>query len=165
MDQPNALSEYIESSLTEGSSVKYSLLYSVYSIPNIILPFFGGIFIDKLGLNYALHILFLLCIIGQTFFTLGGYLSSTQGYIIALTGRSIFGMGNESMGIVQSVIVNKWFKGRELAFVLALGLSVGRLGSTANNLLMPILAESTNLGTAIFFGLFLIFICYSFGII
>ena len=27
----------------------FSLLYTVYSIPNMVLPFFGGYFVDKLG--------------------------------------------------------------------------------------------------------------------
>ena len=31
------------------SDSSYNLLYSTYSIPNIILPFFYGIFIDKMG--------------------------------------------------------------------------------------------------------------------
>ena len=165
MDQPNAVSQYLEKEMTGESSVKYNLLYSVYSFPNIILPLFGGIFIDRLGLKYALHILFLLCILGQALFTFGGYTGHNQGFIYALFGRFLFGMGNESLNIVQSVFASKWFKGKELAFVLALGLSMGRLGSTMNNLLMPIIAEGTSLGTALFFGLILLFVCYSFGLI
>ena len=65
-------------------------------------------------------------------------------------------MGNESLNIVQSVFANKWFKGKQLAFVLALGMSVGRMGSTSNNLLMPVIAEKLSLGSALFFGLSLI---------
>ena len=29
--------------------MSYSLLYSVYSLPNIVLPLFSGIFIDMYG--------------------------------------------------------------------------------------------------------------------
>jgi len=36
--------------MTNGSESKYNLLYSVYSYPNLILPLFGGLMIDKLGL-------------------------------------------------------------------------------------------------------------------
>ena len=165
MDQPNALSQHIEEKLTGDSSFKYNMLYSVYSYPNIILPFFGGLFIDRVGLKSAMNILFIFWIVGQAFFTFGGYIEGSQGYTLALFGRAIFGVGNESLNIVQSVFANKWFKGKELAFVLALGMSVGRLGSTSNNLLMPIIAENSNLGTALLLGLSLIIIWYIFGLI
>ena len=32
-------------------SLKYNLLYTVYSFPNIILPLIGGVLIDKIGLR------------------------------------------------------------------------------------------------------------------
>lgn len=153
MDQPNAVSKYLDDSMTGGSSIKYNMLYSFYSYPNIILPFFGGYFVDKLGLATSAHVLFALCLIGQGLFVIGGYSGSNTGFIFAIIGRTIFGMGNESLSIIQSVFANKWFKSKELAFALALGMSVGRLGSTSNNLIMPVLAESTSLGTALLFGL------------
>eukprot|EP00345_Euplotes_harpa_P006756 CAMPEP_0168328182 /NCGR_PEP_ID=MMETSP0213-20121227/6335_1 /TAXON_ID=151035 /ORGANISM="Euplotes harpa, Strain FSP1.4" /LENGTH=186 /DNA_ID=CAMNT_0008331217 /DNA_START=70 /DNA_END=630 /DNA_ORIENTATION=+ len=106
MDSPNALSTYIENSMTGESSFKYNMLYAMYSYPNIILPFFTGVFIDKIGLSTALHILFALCIIGQGFFTIGGYTEDGTGLIIALLGRTLFGIGNESLGIIQGIFVS-----------------------------------------------------------
>ena len=50
-DNVNSLSDQIMDKLTNESSSKYNLLYSVYSYPNIILPLFGGVMIDKLGLK------------------------------------------------------------------------------------------------------------------
>ena len=60
LDQPNALSKHLETSMTDGDSVKYNMLYSVYSYPNIVIPFFSGVFVDKLGLKVALNVLFAL---------------------------------------------------------------------------------------------------------
>lgn len=91
MDQPNALSKYINDDLTNHSSIKYNLLYSFYSYPNIILPFFSGVFIDKLGLKLSMYILFFLCISGQAFFTVGGFSQGTFGYSLALIGRTLLG--------------------------------------------------------------------------
>lgn len=34
----------------ENAEIYYSFLYSFYSIPNIILPLFGGILSDELGI-------------------------------------------------------------------------------------------------------------------
>eukprot|EP00345_Euplotes_harpa_P016625 CAMPEP_0168355956 /NCGR_PEP_ID=MMETSP0213-20121227/24874_1 /TAXON_ID=151035 /ORGANISM="Euplotes harpa, Strain FSP1.4" /LENGTH=149 /DNA_ID=CAMNT_0008368295 /DNA_START=281 /DNA_END=726 /DNA_ORIENTATION=- len=149
--------------MTGESSFKYNMLYAMYSYPNIILPFFTGVFIDKIGLSTALHILFALCIIGQGFFTIGGYTEDGTGLIIALLGRTLFGIGNESLGIIQGIFVNRWFKGNELAFALAMATSVGRLGSTSNNLINPALAEVTSLGTALLFGLLIVLLSYVFG--
>ena len=50
-DNPNSMSEEISKKMTMGSESKYNLLYSVYSYPNIILPLFGGLLIDKMGLG------------------------------------------------------------------------------------------------------------------
>lgn len=43
----------------------YSLLYTVYSLPNIILPFFGGFFVDKFGARVCLVAFTLFLVIGQ----------------------------------------------------------------------------------------------------
>jgi MFS family permease len=42
----------------------YSLLYTVYSIPNVILPFFGGFLVDKLGVVKMLLIFNLFLVAG-----------------------------------------------------------------------------------------------------
>lgn len=33
-----------------------------------------------------------------------------------ILGRFIFGLGGESLGIASSIIINKWFVGKELSF-------------------------------------------------
>jgi hypothetical protein len=50
-DNPNSLSDKISASMTFGSDSKYNMLYSVYSYPNILLPIFGGLLVDKMGLG------------------------------------------------------------------------------------------------------------------
>jgi nitrate/nitrite transporter NarK len=160
MDQPNALSSYIEKGLTGDSPTKYNMLYAFYSYPNIILPFFSGILIDKIGLKISSNLLFFCAIIGQILFVAGGYYGQGFGFWMAIAGRTIFGVGNESLWIVQNVFANKWFRGKELAFAMAISMSVGRLGSTSNDFLMPVIASAAGLGTALLFGLILILISY-----
>ena len=50
-DQPAAVKTQIESFMgfTDDYETYFNLLYSLYAIPNIVLPFFGGYFVDKLG--------------------------------------------------------------------------------------------------------------------
>jgi nitrate/nitrite transporter NarK len=50
-DNPGPIETTMEADLGI-SKTQWSLLYSVYSYPNIVLPVFGGIFLDKIGLRY-----------------------------------------------------------------------------------------------------------------
>ena len=54
-----------------------------------------------------------------------------------LAGRVLFGLGGESMSVAQSAIVSQWFKGKELAMALGLNLSISRLGSVINGIVIP----------------------------
>jgi len=116
------------------STVKYDLLYSAYSLPNIILPFFGGIITDKLGVGKTMTIYSLFIIFGQLICTLGALFGR---FSLLVTGRILFGIGGESLGVVQSVIAAKWFKGKELAFALGMFLCFGRIGNIANSSISP----------------------------
>ena len=74
----------------------YSLLYTVYSIPNMALPIFGGILLDSVGIRSGLIMFCVVLTIGQFVFMLGGY---NLNYSEMLAGRVIFGMGGESMSV------------------------------------------------------------------
>lgn len=43
----------------------YSLFYTVYSLPNIALPFFGGIFVDRFGARVCLIAFTMFLLVGQ----------------------------------------------------------------------------------------------------
>lgn len=45
-------------------------------------------------------------------------------------------MGGESLAVAQNTYVVSWFKGKELNFVFGLQLSMARIGSTVNFLVM-----------------------------
>ena len=49
-DIPGVLETQIESDF-DVPATKSSLLYTVYSIPNMVLPLFGGILLDSLGIR------------------------------------------------------------------------------------------------------------------
>ena len=48
-DNPSALSTQLQSGKYNLSSLQFNLLYTVYSTPNMILPLFGGVLVDKIG--------------------------------------------------------------------------------------------------------------------
>ncbi|KAM3569251.1 hypothetical protein VYU27_008651 [Nannochloropsis oceanica] len=128
----------------------YSLLYTVYSLPNIVLPFFGGIFVDKFGARICLIAFTLFLLAGQLFFALGGVYKS---FPLMLLGRTIYGLGGENMSVAQSSLVAEWFRGKELAFAFGINLSCSRLGSVINNFVEPEVADAWGgANGALFFG-------------
>jgi MFS family permease len=68
-------------------------MYMVYALPNCVIPLFGGYIIDKFGVRYALFGTYVVCLIGNLIFSIGG---SKLNYTMILVGRSIFGIGNEA---------------------------------------------------------------------
>jgi len=130
----------------------FSLLYTLYAVPNIVLPFFGGYFTDKWGARFCLLIFSCLITIGQVVFALG---LSIKSWPVMYLGRIIFGCGGENMNVANSAILSMWFKDKELAFAFGLNLSISRLGSVANNLVSPIITDSVDIVFALWFGVLL----------
>lgn len=89
---------------------------------------FSGVMLVGATLNYyALTDTFLEGGIGFDFFNsfLTDYNPSVK---LAAVGYALFGLGIEILGVTGSRIVVKWFKGKEMAFAMALQVAFGRLG-------------------------------------
>mmetsp|Transcript_26194 Transcript_26194/g.23054 ORF Transcript_26194/g.23054 Transcript_26194/m.23054 type:complete len:297 (-) Transcript_26194:511-1401(-) len=115
--------------------MEYNLLYSVYSLPNIVLPFVGGYLLDYFGIKFGVILYNGLICVGQLLFCLGCHLGN---YSLLILGRAVFGIGAESLNVAQSTIVNKWFLNKELSTALGISLCICRLGSSLNSYLSPI---------------------------
>lgn len=153
-DIPAACKKQIDDYMGDPSDYEnyFSLFYSLYAIPNTILPFFGGYFVDTLGVRTCLLIFAILIMIGQIVFSLG---LSYKLWPIMFIGRFIFGLGGESLCVANSAILADWFKGRELAFAFGVSLSIARLGSVVNNIVSPALMISNGVVFANWFGVLL----------
>lgn len=88
--------------------ILFSLLYSVYSVPNIFLPFLGGFFVDRFGVRICLLCFVFLILLGQGIFSYG---LVYQSWGIMLFGRVIYGLGGESLGVANGALLSEWFKG------------------------------------------------------
>jgi len=53
-DIPSSLGGYFKKEPYEWESNKVALMFSVYSLPNTVLPLVGGILIDKIGVKVSL---------------------------------------------------------------------------------------------------------------
>ena len=117
---------------------QFNLLYSAYSLPNVILPFFGGVFVDRYGAENCCLVFLCIISIGQLLVSVG---VSIQSFPIMLFGRAVFGVGGESVMVASSMLLQSWFRHGEIALAMGLSLSVSRLGSVSNNLVSPWLAK------------------------
>eukprot|EP00842_Homolaphlyctis_polyrhiza_P004258 jgi/Hompol1/4833/HPOL_001850-RA len=93
------------------------MLYAVYSFPNIILPCFAGQLADSFDIRIVLIVFSAAVCVGQTIFAAG---VSSKDFSMMLIGRVLFGIGGESIGVVQSIITTAYFKNKELAFALGM---------------------------------------------
>ncbi|KAJ3131007.1 hypothetical protein HK100_007007 [Physocladia obscura] len=163
-DLPASLNKPLQSYLNvtdEPYQYQLNLLYSLYSLPNIIIPFFGGYLVDRFGTKRLMTFLSFLVCVGQLLFTFG---VTYRNFFIMQTGRIVFGLGGESLSVAQTRITAKWFKGKELAFALGINISVSRLGTVLTDFLSPFLAFSVSIPVALWAGFMMCLISMACGI-
>jgi len=132
-DNPGALQSEMKVALNITNS-EFATLYSWYSWPNVILPVVGGFLMDRvLGIRFGTIVFAFIIVIGQVVVSIGGFFDSLW---IMQIGRFVFGIGGESLAVAQNTYAVSWFKGKELNMVFGFQLSVARVGSTVNFLLM-----------------------------
>lgn len=117
----------------------FNLLYTVYSIPNVVLPLFGGNFVDRFGAPQSLFVFALFVCCGSVLLSIG---VSNKTWGVMFLGRFVFGFGAESLCVAQSTITSDWFEGKDVAFAMGIGLAISRLGSIFNNLTSPKVSNS-----------------------
>jgi MFS family permease len=107
------------------SGTRFGWLNSSYSVAAVATLLIGGIIIDKFGIRRSLFIFSVLCLAGAT-------LTAAQGsFGTMVAGRTVLGLGAESMIVAVTVALAKWFKGKELSFAFGVNLTVARLASVA----------------------------------
>ena len=98
-------------------------LYTAYSVAAILIVFFGGMLYDKLGPRRASLLFCSLVLVGAVIVAM----AHSKWELFA--GRLIFGAGSESLIVVQSAIISRWFKGKEMALAFGITLTISRVGT------------------------------------
>jgi len=83
----NALYKYFESELGPNFEYFFNLLYSLVILPNIALPFLGGLLITKFGIRKMYFIFVTMLLIGHFVFAMG---CSFKQIIVMLIGKTLF---------------------------------------------------------------------------
>ena len=154
LDIPAALHQQLKDYMPESNEFEFqfNLLYTLYSLPNVILPFFGGYVVDSFGAPVCLGGFAFLCWVGQLTFAVG---AAVKRWPIMLIGRTVYGFGGESICVAYSTLLSQWFAGREVAFAFGVALAIGRLGSVLNNLVSPGVADALSTPWALWMGVIL----------
>jgi MFS family permease len=98
-------------------------MYTMYSVAAVIAVFVSGFLIDRLGTRKGSMIFSTLVLLGAA------VVAFAPSLPVLYVGRLIFGAGSEPLVVVQSAILAKWFKGKELALSFGIALTVSRLGT------------------------------------
>ena len=142
-DNPGAVHDHLESQfdfLGINFEYYYNLLYSIYSIVNIFIPFIGGNLIKIYGNKNMFLIFALIIVIGQLIVYIG---CKNNSIYTMLVGRIIFGLGGDNLNVSQMTCVIEWFYKSESSFPMGLTLTISRIGSFFNDVLSPRLAGDT----------------------
>src|SRR5271170_2881006 len=105
------------------SATAFAWLNSSYSVAAVLTLLIGGIIIDRIGTKKAITFFAALCL-------LGAILTAARGQAgVMIAGRTVLGLGGESMIVSVIAALAKWFKGKELSFAFGINLLIARLAS------------------------------------
>ncbi len=107
------------------SATQFGWLNASYSVAAVATLLIGGIIIDRIGTKKSITMFAVLCLIGA------GLTASKGSAPIMIAGRTVLGLGAESMIVAVTTALAKWFKGKELSFAFGINLTIARLASVA----------------------------------
>jgi MFS family permease len=107
------------------SATAFGWLNASYSVAAVLTLLVGGIIIDRIGTKKAITMFAVLCLMGALLTAARGQAS------VMIAGRTILGLGAESMIVAVTTALAKWFKGKELSFAFGINLTIARLASVA----------------------------------
>ncbi|GBG30370.1 Major facilitator superfamily domain-containing protein 1 [Hondaea fermentalgiana] len=162
-DVPSALHDQLEASFANGSShalsfnTFFGLIYSVYSVPNIIIPLGGGMLVDRFGPAWMSLIFSSTLMAGQILVWIGVFARIEN---LVLLGRFVYGSGAESLCVSVSACLASWFHGSpHLALAMGISLSISRFGSVTTNVLSPMVARRAGVHMSFLVSIAVIGLC------
>src|ERR1700675_2712996 len=105
------------------SATAFGWLNASYSVAAVLTLLIGGIIIDRIGTKKAITFFAVLCLLGAA-------LTAARGQpAVMIAGRTVLGLGAESMIVAVTTVLAKWFKGKELSFAFGINLLIARVAS------------------------------------
>src|SRR5215472_14633528 len=107
------------------SATQFGWLNASYSVAAVLTLLVGGIIIDRIGTKKSIFGFAVLCLLGAAITASNGKAN------VMIAGRTVLGLGAESMIVAVTTALAKWFKGKELSFAFGINLTISRLASVA----------------------------------
>jgi MFS family permease len=107
------------------SATQFGWLNASYSVAAVATLLVGGIIIDRIGTKKAILGFAVVCLLGA------GITAARGNAPLMIAGRTVLGLGAESMIVAVTTALAKWFKGKELSFAFGINLTISRLASVA----------------------------------
>ncbi|HXJ87206.1 MAG TPA: MFS transporter [Candidatus Binatia bacterium] len=107
------------------SATQFGWLNASYSVAAVATLLVGGIIIDRIGTKKSILAFAIICLLGAA-------VTASRGSApVMIAGRTVLGLGAESMIVAVTTALAKWFKGKELSFAFGINLTIARLASVA----------------------------------
>jgi len=107
------------------SATAFGWLNASYSVAAVATLLVGGIIIDRIGTKKSILAFAIICFLGAS-------ITASRGSVpVMIAGRTVLGLGAESMIVAVTTALAKWFKGKELSFAFGINLTIARLASVA----------------------------------
>lgn len=100
-------------------------LNSSYSVAAVLTLVIGGILIDRLGTKKSMVLFSFICLAGAALTAI------RANFWFMVVGRTVLGLGAESLIVAVTTAIAKWFRGKELSFAFGVNLTIARLASVA----------------------------------
>ncbi|ORZ13104.1 major facilitator superfamily domain-containing protein [Absidia repens] len=121
-------------------NTKYGVLSSSVSIINTLIPIAGGTFVDTFGAIWGTLAANFMIVLGSI---LTAMAAKFHSFTVMIIGRIVFGIGSGVIVTMQESILSKWFRTRQLALVIGIQFSVGRLAAFMGTLVSNPIVEAT----------------------
>ena len=135
--------------------LNFNMLYIIYSLPNIILPLFGGFLIDQWGFRIMLVSYAIAVLMGEVLVAIG---CSMKSFSLMLFGRSLFSLGGECLMVSILTLLSSWFEAREMASAVGVLVACTHICQIATAMLSPTLQATKGVSAVFWFGAFLCFL-------
>ncbi|KAI9173193.1 hypothetical protein H9P43_007324 [Blastocladiella emersonii ATCC 22665] len=149
-DLPGSLSTPLRELLGasfEAWQWQLNLLYTVYSVPNLVLPVIAGYLCDRFGTHRMLLLFTSIVFAANTLYWIG---TGERSFVTLLLARVLNGFGGEALDIAATMVGTIYFQDtRHLSLCIGVLIMACRLSGAVQTSVSPRLSELTQGGAAL----------------
>ena len=108
---------------------RYTLLYSIYSWPSIVLTVVGTVLINRhIGIRCGTVLFMVVLAVGQCLFAAGAF---TGDFWLMMVAHFILGVGGEVLFSTTDAFAAQWFRDKDITIAFGIISALSRLGGAA----------------------------------